>query len=244
MKKILNEWRRFVLKEGLTLQDERLGAPAGWFSEWNGALGNIDYKPEWRQKLASEYSDVQKELKKIIMDPSLDKAEKREYQRALGALISGFAYYSRDPRLNQVMPPFEEIVELKLKMYFDDPNISQENKDFFAANYERIMDYGVQSMAPNRQIHGTRKAFSGNTAFMGSMDDWYMFGDGISETRKVMDNFFMGMDRPEGTEAPEERNLADGSPEFQDELSQRAAMMNAFFDNLPEPPKRKRRRRK
>jgi hypothetical protein len=232
MKRILNEWRRFALKEGRVLQDERLGAPDGWFNEWNGSLGNIDYRPEWREKLRTDYADLIGFLKSAIADPETEKQDRKEYKQALAAIISGFAYYTVDPEMQGMAPPFEDVVRLKLQMYFDDPNIPQEHKDFFAANYERIMDFGLQSMAPNRQIYGKKKGYSGNTAFMGSMDDWFMFGDGFRETRRIMDDFFSGMERPEGTEAPEEKNLEDGSPEFQDELQKRADFFNRFFDDL------------
>ena len=110
-------------------------------------------------------------------------------------------------------------------------NIPQENKDFFAANYERIMDYGLETMAPNRQIHGKRGSFSGNTAFYGSMDDWYMFGDGFMETRRVMDDYFSSMDRPDATPPPEMDEPVE-SEETSRKLQDKADFLNDFFDRF------------
>ena len=156
MKKILKEWRKFTLNEGLTLQDEVLGAPDGWFSEWNNALGNIDYHPMWQEKLKNEYSGFIESLMQMIKDPDTQDEDRKEYERLVGTINSGFAYYSTDPDMLGLSPPFDEIVKIKLDIYFQSPNISQKNKDFFAGNYERIMDYGLQTMAPNRQKHGKR----------------------------------------------------------------------------------------
>ena len=146
MKKILKEWRKFVIKEGLTLQDQQLGAPDNWFSEWNEALGNIDYHPMWREKLENEYSSFIDSLMEMINDPNTEKEDRKEYQKIVGTINSGFAYYSTDPDMMGLAPPFDEIVKIKLDIYFQSSNISQENKDFFAGNYERIMDYGLETM--------------------------------------------------------------------------------------------------
>ena len=229
MKKILKEWRKFALNEGMTLQDQQLGAPDSWFSEWNEALGNIDYHPSWREKLKNEYSSFIGSLMEMINDPNTEKEDRKEYQRLVGTINSGFAYYSSDPEMQGLTPPFEEIVRIKLDIYFGSSNISQENKDFFAANYERIMDYGLETMAPNRQIHGKRGSFSGNTAFYGSMDDWYMFGDGFMETRRIMDDYFSSMDRPDATPPPEISEPAE-SEETSRKLQDKADFLNDFFD--------------
>ena len=130
MKKILKEWRKFTLNEGVTLQDQQLGAPDNWFSEWNYTLGVIDYHPIWRKKLKNEYSGFINSLMEMINDPNTKKEDRKEYQRLVGTINSGFAYYSTDPDMLGLTPPFDEIVRIKLDIYFQAPNISQENKDF------------------------------------------------------------------------------------------------------------------
>ena len=225
--KILKENKKQI-NEGMTLQDQQLGAPDSWFSQWNEALGNIDYHPTWREKLKNEYSGFINSLMEMINDPNTEKEDRKEYQRLVGTINSGFAYYSTDPDMLGLAPPFDEIVRIKLDIYFQSPNISQENKDFFAGNYERIMDYGLQTMAPNRQIHGKRGYFSGNTAFYGSMDDWYMFGDGFMETRRIMDDYFSAMDRPDPTEPPAMEEPPE-SEETSRKLQDKADFLNDFF---------------
>lgn len=229
MKKILKEWRKFVITEGRTLQDQQMGAPDGWFSEWNEALGNIDYQPSWREKLKNEYGGFIDSLMDMINDPNTEKEDKKDYQRLVGTINSGFAFYSNDPEMQGLAPPFEDIVRIKLDIYFNSPNISQENKDFFAGNYERIMDYGLETMAPNRQTHGPRSSFQGDTAFYGSMDDWYMFGDGFMETRRIMDDYFSSMDRPDPTEPPDMSEPPE-SEETSRNLQDKADFLNDFFD--------------
>ena len=229
MKKILKEWRKFVITEGRTLQDQQLGAPDNWFSEWNEALGNIDYHPMWREKLENEYSSFINSLMEMINDPNTEKEDRKEYQKIVGTINSGFAYYSTDPDMMGLAPPFDEIVKIKLDIYFQSSNISQENKDFFAGNYERIMDYGFETMAPNRQRHGKRGSFSGNTAFYGSMDDWYMFGDGFMETRRIMDEYFSTMDRPDPIPPPASEEQPE-SEETSRKLQDKADFLNDFFN--------------
>lgn len=225
--KILKENKKKI-NEGITRQDQQLGSPDGWFSEWNEALGNIDYNMAWREKLKNEYSGFIDSLMGMINDPNTEKEDRKEYQRLVGTINSGFAYYSTDPDMLGLAPPFDDIVRIKLDIYFQSPNISQENKDFFAGNYERIMDYGLQTMAPNRQIHGKRGSFSGNTAFYGSMDDWYMFGDGFMETRRIMDDYFSAMDRPDPTEPPAMEEPQE-SEEVRQKLQDKADFLNDFF---------------
>mgnify|MGYP004205841837 CR=1 FL=1 len=225
--KILKENKKKI-NEGMTLQDQQLGAPDSWFSKWNEALGNIDYHPMWREKLKNEYSGFINSLMGMISDPNTEKEDRKEYQRLVGTINSGFAYYSNDPEMQGLTPPFEEIVRIKLDIYFQSSNISQDNKDFFAGNYERIMDYGLETMAPNRQTHGPRASFGGNTAFYGSMDDWYMFGDGFMETRRIMDDYFSAMDRPDPTEPPAMEEPPE-SEEVSRKLQDKADFLNDFF---------------
>ena len=70
--KILKENKKQI-NEGMTLQDQQLGAPDGWFSEWKYTLGNIDYHPLWREKLKNEYSGFIDSLMEMIKDPNTEK---------------------------------------------------------------------------------------------------------------------------------------------------------------------------
>lgn len=229
--KILKEWRKFVITEGVTMQDEQLGSPDGWFSEWNNTLGSLGAHPVWRKKLKTEYGSFVQSLMDMINDPKTMKGDKDEYEKLVRAINSGFAYYSNDPDMKGLTPPFDEVVKIKLDIYFDSPNISQEDKDFFAGNYERIMDYGLRTMAPNRQDRGPRASFKGNTAFYGSMDDWYMFGDGFLPTRRVMNDYFDKKDRPPESPPPE-INEPSESEETSRKLQDKADFLNSFFDRF------------
>ena len=231
MKKILKEWRKFTITEGVTMQDQQLGSPDGWFSEWNNTLGSISSHPVWREKLKTEYGSFVQSLMDMINNPATMKGDKKEYGRLVSAINSGFAYHSSDSDMKGLTPPFDEVVKTKLSIYFDSPNISQEDKDFFAGNYDRIMDYGLETMAPNRQTRGPRASFNGNTAFYGSMDDWYMFGDGFLQTRRVMDDYFDKKDRPPAS-APPEINEPSESEETNRKMQDKADFLNSFFDRF------------
>ena len=241
-KKILNEWRKFSLNEGPTNQDQELGAPMGWFSIWNNHMGAIDFLLEYRQLLESNYGPQLKKLLGMSKDPTLSKEDRKEASKAYSSITSGFTYYSDNQMIQSLGPSMEEVVNIKLNYYFNDPQVSQEHKDFFSGNYERIMDYGKATKMPNRAVWGTGATYSGDTGFKGSVEDFYMFGDGIDKTRAIMDNFFSGFDRAEPTEMPAEREIdADAQARGEERASEMADMFSRFFaDNPPEPKRRRR----
>jgi hypothetical protein len=201
MKKLLNEWRRFVIKEGATNQDQELGAPLGWFSEWNSHMGMIDYLPRYKKKL-EEIKPELDTLLDITKDESRSPRERSLASKAYRSINSGYAYYSKKPILPSLSVLMRDIVRIKLDNYFNDPNVPQDHKDFFSGNYERIMDYGEETMMPNLLRRGTGSSYNGLTGFKGSVQDFYMFGDGIKETRKIMDEYFKDFDRADPTEVP------------------------------------------
>lgn len=244
MKQILNEWKKFVIKEGATNQDQELGAPYGWFSEWNTHMGIIDFLPEYRKKLA-EFAPQLEALEKMSRNKKLTEEEREEASKAYKSITSGWAYYSANPKIRNLSIPMEDIVNIKLNHYFNSPHVPQEHKDFFSGNYERIMDYGKATMMPNRATMGTGATYTGNTGFKGSVDDYYMFGDGFDKTRAIMDDFFQGFDRAEPTEMPAEREVdADAQARGEERASEMADMFSRFFADNPPEPQRKRRRRK
>lgn len=240
-KKILNEWRKFNLNEGPTRQDQELGAPMGWFTIWNDHMGMIDFLPEY-QAVLSRFGPQLSELQKMASNKTLPKSEQAAAEKAYKSITSGFTYYSDNPKIQSLTIPMEEVVEIKLNYYFNDPSVPQEHKDFFSGNYERIMDYGKSTMMPNRAVWGTGATYGGNTGFKGSVQDFYMFGDGIDTTRSVMDSFFQNFDRAEPTEIPTEPEV---DPELKARGEERAQgmadMFSRFFaDNPPEPKRRRR----
>ena len=241
-KKILNEWRKFALNEGATNQDQELGAPMGWFTEWNSHMGAIDFVPEYRELLQSQFGPQLQKLAKMSKDKTLPKEDRKDASRAYSSITSGFTYYSDNPVIQSLGPSMEQVVNIKLNYYFNDPQVSQENKDFFSGNYERIMDYGESTMMPNRAVWGTGAKYSGNTGFKGSVEDFYMFGDGFSKTRAIMDNFFQDFDRAEPTAFDPDREVdLDAQSRGEERASDMAANFARFFaDNAPEPKRRRR----
>ena len=241
MKQILNEWKKFIIKEGATNQDQELGAPYGWFSEWNNHMGIIDFLPEYRKKL-EEFTPQLQELMQMSKNPDLPAEDREAAKKAYSSMTSGYTYYSVNPRIRNLTIPMEEIVNIKLNYYFNDPQVPQEQKDFFSGNYERIMDYGKATLMPNRATQGTGATYTGNTGFKGSVDDFYMFGDGIDRTRQIMDKYFEDFDRAAPTEAPSnEPQDIEAHQRGEERASGMADMFSRFFaDNPPEPKRRRR----
>ena len=56
-----------------------------------------------------------------------------------------------------------------------------------------------------------------------------MFGDGFMETRRVMDDYFSNMDRPDPTEPPSTEETPE-SEEVRQKLQDKADFLNDFFD--------------
>ncbi len=230
MKQILNEWKKFILKEGPTRQDQELGAPAGWFSVWNDHMGVIDFLPEY-QTLLAQFKTEYDNLARMAMDKNLPKEDMAAAAKAYSSMTSGFAYYSANPKIESLAIPMEDVVNTKLDFYFNDPNVPQEHKDFFSGNYERIMDYGKNTKMPNRLQRGTGPSYSGNTGFKGSVSDFYMFGDGIDQTRAIMDDYFSGKTRPDPTEPPEDLGIGKGSDEFEAAQKSKVDFYTRFFQD-------------
>jgi|SRR5210317_944113 len=239
MKKILNEWRRFRLTEAQSNQDQELGAPDGWFETWNRHMGPIDFLPAYRKIMRPSLRSLQR----MKFNPDLTQAQKKEIDKIYSRVSSGFTFYSNDQFLAESVPSMEEIVNIKLNYYFEDPSVPQEHKDFFRDNYEAIMDYGETTMAPSRFVHGTGATFKGLTGFKGSMQDFYMFGGGFGATRQIMDSYFADMERGPSTINPQPVDLGRGSDEFEAEQREKADFFNSFFDDQ-EKQKAQRRRRK
>jgi len=241
MKKILNEWRKFTLNEARSNQDEELGpeTPDGWFETWNAHMGAVDFLPAYRRLVGPSLRSLQR----MKFDSDLTLQQKKEIDKIYSRVSSGFTFYSEDSTLAEAVPPMSEIVKIKLDYYFNDPSVPQEHKDFFRDNYEAIMDYGKRNMAPSRFVYGTGATYKGLTGFKGSMQDFYMFGDGFDDTRQIMDSYFQNMERGPSTINPQPVDLGRGSDEFEAEQREKADFFNSFFADQ-EQKKAQRRRRK
>lgn len=197
MKQILNEWKKFVIKE--TNQpgiNDELGAtdsgfPSWWdhFDSFTGAFqGNPSYnqwlssidalEPGVKQNLENQISKLQKQINK--KDPTDDipklKREKREVIKEWKHRFGGYSYgvnryYNREEA--------ERLIELKISDYVK--NAPEPEVEFLFANLERFIELGSSSVVPHN------KAPSG-VAFYGKPTDWWMFGDGFQHTNQTLMN--------------------------------------------------------
>lgn len=195
MKQILNEWKKFVIKEinqpGI---NDELGASDSGFPQWWGHFddftgafqGNPSYDewlasitqvdPNIRKDLENEISNLQKQIaKKQETDdiPSLKRklrdASKEWKHRFAGYCYGVNRYYSREEA--------ERLIKLKISDYVS--NAPEAEVEFLFANLEKFNELGDSTMVEHSQ------APSG-VAFYGKPTDWWMFGDGWMTTKDAL----------------------------------------------------------
>tara|TARA_R110002153_G_scaffold87310_2_gene216006 strand:- start:1607 stop:2308 length:702 start_codon:yes stop_codon:yes gene_type:complete len=230
MKKILNEWKRFVINESnQPFIDKELGAKFNgeWFGMFDYYLGLIQgmvYYPLWKNYLDEKYPKIESDLK--------TKAKSAEifYKKIYG----GESYYV-DRFLED--DDVEKLIGIKVKGYIE--NAPKDQVEFFLSNMERILEYGGENEKPHSK-------FNGSVAFFARPTDWWMFGNGFEKTKQAFTfakaNYedlsnLPGASEPEA-ELPEPiSNAAD------ERTSGTAANVSKFFSDNPEALKQKRTRR-
>lgn len=192
MKKILNEWNKFLLNEGKrkqTLQDKELRAPAGWFTKWNHRMGLIELS-DWKNYIEGKYKDLQ--LEQSIIDKTTNKKISDEFiKNAINSIKSGYGYYVK---LYLPEGEYENLVNKKLHEYFYSPpdSVPPGDKEFLNNNFNWIFDYGIQTAVANKNVQWNEyinPGYSGKVAFYGMSKDWYMFGEGIKETWEITQRY-------------------------------------------------------
>jgi hypothetical protein len=261
MKKILNEWKRFILKE--TNQpgiNDELGASESGFPQWWGNFddftGTLQGKPSYKKWLASisqiepgvkenlenEISSLQKQIKE---QPTSDirslkrklRKVSKEWKHRFGGYCYGVnRYYSREEA--------EKLIKLKISDYVS--NAPEPEVEFLFANLDRFNELGDSTMVEHSEA-------STGVAFYGKPTDWWMFGDGWAATKEALQNAkeqFLESKGPDyelrdaySPNAPSEPTPDQVAIQQRgEERSQGMAdMFSRFFaDNPPEPKRRRR----
>jgi len=186
MKKILNEWNKFLLNENQPFIDQQLGAPKGWFGKWDYRMGLLETR-EWREYIRSTYPDLKQELEQEYTGNS--KFKDNFTQNVISSIESGYSYYIMYYLGKE---EFKNLVNKKLDEYFNSPSVPQEHKDFLRDNVDKIFNYGLQTMKPNstKVWHkDMKKPYSGSVAFFAKVNDWFMFGDAFEATKALTEDY-------------------------------------------------------
>lgn len=234
MKKILNEWRQYVINEtNQPLIDKGLGAKfeGQWFGTFDEWLGLIQDKPtenkKWQAHLKQNFPKLQSDI--MSSAPS-----KKEAEKVIKKIYGGWSYY-----VNKYLgrEPAEALIEIKVNGYVE--NAPKDHVEFFLANMERILKYGGENTASHSQ-------FSGPVAFFARPTDWWMFGDGFEKTKQVFSAAKVNYEKlgslPDASEP--EAELPEPISDAADErTSGMADFFSKFYDDNPEALKQKRPRR-
>ena len=236
MKKLLNEWKKFIIKEvNQPFIDQELGADFGgqWFGTFDDYLGVIQGMPfykEWTSYLQSKYPSLEQEL--------LEKAKnERQGRTAYKKIYGGHSYY-----VDRMLDPedLDKLYEIKVKGYID--HAPKDQVEFFLANMERVLEYAGDTMKPHNIAPSP-------VGFYGRPTDWFMFGDGFEKAKQAFSyakaNYGDLEGLPSETEPaePEEATPEQTAAHERgvDRASGMADMFSRFFaDNPPEPKRRRR----
>ena len=230
MKKILNEWKQYVIKEAnQPFIDKELGADFNnqWFGTFDNYLGLIQgqvYNSKWQSYLKQNFP----KLKSDIMSKA---PSQKEAQRAIKKIIGGHSYYV-DKFLGQEAA--EALITIKVDGYVE--NAPKDQVEFFLANMERILEYGGQNTAPHSH-------FEGPVAFYARPTDWWMFGDGFELTKQVFTSVkanYEDLGSLPGASEPEAELPEPTSDAANERTSGMADFFSRFYDQNPEALKQKR----
>ena len=261
MKKILNEWKRFVLKEGnQPLLNELFGAlEKGFpnffgnffqytdvlqgqsiFKEWEAMLGDKDTKREL-DAISRELQQKEKDAPAGSKEQRMLKAQVEQVSKEYTHRFGGNSY-----GVNKYYPgKVEQLIRLKIQNYV---NLApKEEVEFLFSNLERFVELAKETKAPHSQAPT-------DVAFYGRVGDWWMFGDGFGLTVKALQDAKKKFIKSQGKKyklppafTPTEKPYVDPGEEFKKEQGEKATNIADFFSKYADQlqtPKRKRRRRK
>ena len=262
MNKILNEWKRFILKEGnQPLLNELFGAlEKGFpnffgnffqytdvlqgqsiFKEWEAMLGDKETKQELAaitRELQQKEKDAPVGSREQSMLRAQVKQASKEYTHRFGGNSYGVSKYYPKKKV-------EALIRLKIQNYVNlAPN---EEVEFLFSNLERFVELAKETRVPHSQAPT-------EVAFYGTAGDWWMFGDGFGLTVEALQDAKKKFIKSQGKKyklppafTPKERNLKGGGEEFDKDQDEKASNISDFFSKYADqlqPTKRKRRRRK
>lgn len=266
-RKFLSEGRNPGIDDQLGVHDSmkfgdgffgRFDNATGVFQALPGQAENVTskFKLEWQEYITQNYPNVRQELENKIKDTkkkikklskelksSPKKSAKfrrlkkegrvlvatlREDEKTLSDWIGGYSYGT----FKLIGPAeAEKLIRHKIKQYVHEA--PKEDVRFMFANLDRILNFAKETMTDHRYAPT-------QTGFYGRHTDWWMFGDGIDITSRVMQQAkldFIGSQSeplPEPTE-PEPIDLVGNvSDERSKELSDQAAFFNDFYEKNPQ----------
>jgi hypothetical protein len=236
MKKILNEWKTFVISEAnQPFIDKELGADFDnkWFGNFSDYLGLIQdktYNSKWQAYLKNNFPKLQSFI-------ASRASNKKEADMVMKKIIGGHSYY-----VNKFLGPeaAEALIVIKVDGYIE--NAPKDQVEFFLSNMERILEYGGENTVPHPQ-------FEGSVAFFGKPTDWWMFGDGFELAKQVFTSAkanYEDLGSLPGASEPEAELPEPISAAADERTSGMADFFSKFYDQNPEALKQKRpsRRRK
>ena len=212
MKKILNEWRKFTLNEAQSgvndimqqyfdyVVEADVEVPYRWFDGWGHKMEILESQTWW--DYVATYgdenkikSDITAKLATMTFDGKQKKPTPKEIQRLYNYIRIGYGYYVY---LFLGKKAFEQLVREKIKAYMSAGNIKSEEKEFFQNYHQEIFDFGIDNMVPNntKVWHDQMsQAYSGQVAFFGQINDFFMFGQGVELTKEIVNQFFGSVDK-------------------------------------------------
>lgn len=214
MKKILNEWKKFTVTEGLDKSLEvalRVPVPKDFMKTLNQHTGGVTEYPEWVQFYNSKVLPNLSNLPRYAHKPKEVESNAR----------SGMSFDFNTSR----NPTAREVIAKKIEIYL--AYAPEEHKQFFKKNFDAIMDYAEQTEDVTGAQYGTGAQYRGGTVFGGRMTDFYMYGDGFYITKEEFEKalFPDGRDEaaPDTQDEPEmkvtQKELAPASDAFMSRFS-------------------------
>lgn len=265
MKKILNEWRRYVLEESNGgLYSNILGVKPGTIDIFLKAFkddntNTLVLKP----KIEARYGGMIDALRESDIPPTQKGSAKTSLEKVKKGLRVGQTYWWAQIFGSELA----KIIDMKAEMYIDMlkselqtiryKKISQEQFDKLpeekrAAVYEKqYMDANIDSFFDDHVKSGAQNTsgFVGNAnpegaGLHGMMNDFWLSTHGADMLKDAIKSKMIKLpsrDNPLDTEEDVGvASLEGGSEEFNDKLKDRANFLNSFFDNLPQTKKRTR----
>lgn len=236
MKKILNEWKRFVIKEtNQPFIDKELGADFDnqWFGTFDDHLSLIQgmpYNSKWQDHLKQNFPKLQSDIRSKA-------SSKKKADHMIRKIIGGHSYYVDKFLGNEAA---EALIVIKVDGYVE--NAPRDQVEFFLSNMERILEYGGENTASHSQMGKP-------VAFYARPTDWWMFGDGFELTKQVFTSVkanYEELGSLPGASEPEAELPQPTSDAANERTSGMADFFSKFYDENPEALKQKRpnRRRK
>ena len=224
MKKILNEWRKYSLKENKKHAfDIKMNAPPGWFDRFREAIDKYDHSwtQEFKQKYAQEFAAI--------------KPKELTYP------IDTIPYYAFRMFKHIGQQAAIELMERKLNAYLS--TAQQGDLDWLRDNLDTFMRVAEETSA-----NSPYEAYPGSSAFNGEIKDWFLFGDAKDYFKDMIRSRLGEPKNPpkpelQDSQADKEKDEKLFGQRFDSDYMKTLEKIMAMKGIKKEPPKRTRTRR-